>query len=216
MEDTASSMRDEQLVNLRVKQLALAKILVKIHGREAFLLVKGHTHLGHAYLEYKCYDQAYDHLKIALERNREPNSSADPDKYRLYILKLLTHSCLESHRVKESILYLEEAENICKENEHKTGTVGKEYAQVLAFKGDYFSAIEKYEEAIGCYEDMGKIYQAMEGENSEGCANSVKQIVKIYDQIGDYEQALENLEDCICLFRCSYTTDEVKITNLIN
>ena len=65
-DDSAKAKKDQQLVNIRVRQLSLAKILVKIHGRDPQLLVKGHTHLGHSYLEYKCYDQAYDHLRNTL------------------------------------------------------------------------------------------------------------------------------------------------------
>jgi hypothetical protein len=56
---------EEELVNIRLRQLGLAKLLVKIHGRDAQILIKSNTHVGHAYLEYKCYEQSYNHLMQA-------------------------------------------------------------------------------------------------------------------------------------------------------
>ena len=40
--EQASNKKEEQLVNIRVEQLALAKILVKLHGRPLTYLVKSH------------------------------------------------------------------------------------------------------------------------------------------------------------------------------
>jgi len=50
-------------------QLALAKVLVFTHGASQFKLVEAHTKLGVAYLNYKCYEQAIDHLTMALKKN---------------------------------------------------------------------------------------------------------------------------------------------------
>lgn len=152
-------------------------------------------------MEYKCYDQSYDHLKTALERNKEFTNDSGAEQYQLYILKLLAQTCLESHRIKESLLYLEEAEEICKENED-FGNDGKDYAQILAFKGDYYYMNEKYGEAIDCFEKVWEIYEKLDGKDSEGCANSLKQIAKIYDSMGNVESALQCLEECIGTFFC--------------
>ena len=128
--------------------------MVKIHGRDPRLLVKGHTHLGHAYLDCKFHDQAYDHLKMALERNRDFSKTEQGESYQLYILKLLSRVCLESHRFKEANEYLKEAEEICLENEEVYGNLSKDYAIVKEFKGDYYLRIEDYDEAIKCYDEV--------------------------------------------------------------
>ena len=41
-DELALDKREDQLVNIRVKQLALAKILVKLHGRPLTYIVKSH------------------------------------------------------------------------------------------------------------------------------------------------------------------------------
>lgn len=118
------------------------------------MLVKGHTHLGHSYLDYKCHDQSYDHLRMALERNREYIQTEQGESYQLYILKLLSRVCLESHRFKEANEYLKGAEEICLENEEEYGRYSKDYAIIKEFKGDYYVRVENNEEAIKCYEEV--------------------------------------------------------------
>jgi hypothetical protein len=49
--------------------LALAKILVFTHGKDQSYLIKAHFSLGEAYLNFKCNEQAIDHLTIALKKN---------------------------------------------------------------------------------------------------------------------------------------------------
>jgi tetratricopeptide (TPR) repeat protein len=120
------------------------------------MLVKSHTHLGHAYLDYKCLDQSYDHLRMGLERNRDYSQTEEGLKYQLYILKLLARVCLDSHRFKESNDYLKEAEEICLDNEEEFGRFGKDYAIVKEFKGDYYVRVEEYDEAVKCYEEVNE------------------------------------------------------------
>ena len=125
LEDMTKGKNEEQILNIRMHQLALAKviifkflnnkskikkkkkknlkILVFTHGKDQFVLIKAHTNLGfllkivkivnqiisfrEAYLNYKCNEQAIDHLTIALKKNgklfKENNS------YHTHILTLL-------------------------------------------------------------------------------------------------------------------------------
>lgn len=69
LDDYVKGKNEEQILNIRMHQLALAKILVFTHGKSHFRLVKAHTNLGEAYLNYKCHEQAIDHLTIALKKN---------------------------------------------------------------------------------------------------------------------------------------------------
>jgi len=83
----AREKKGDELVKIRVKQLAIAKLLVRVHSRSPQMLVKAHTHLAHAYLEHKCYDQAYEHLKMAYERNNDWKLNKGGEEYHLYILR---------------------------------------------------------------------------------------------------------------------------------
>lgn len=63
------------------------KILVYTHGKSEFRLVVAHHHLGRAYLNYKCYEQAIDHLTMALKKN---SKLGDIKETKLYHSILLT------------------------------------------------------------------------------------------------------------------------------
>lgn len=56
-------------IQVRIEQLAVCKILVNIHRKDLFILVKAYTQLGEAYLNNRYYEQALDHLTTALKLN---------------------------------------------------------------------------------------------------------------------------------------------------
>lgn len=56
LDEYAKDKNEEQTLNIRMHQLALAKILVFTHGKGQFKLVKAHTNIGEAYLNYKCFE----------------------------------------------------------------------------------------------------------------------------------------------------------------
>jgi hypothetical protein len=59
----------EDLVNIKIQELALNKLLVLNYGKSDFRLVVAHYHLGEAYLGYDCLEQAIEHITIALHKN---------------------------------------------------------------------------------------------------------------------------------------------------
>jgi len=80
------------------------KILVFTHGKNQFVLIKAHTNLGlkliiyhktnfkfrEAYLNYKCNEQAIDHLTIALKKNGKLfKENKESTSYHTHILTLL-------------------------------------------------------------------------------------------------------------------------------
>jgi len=48
----------EELVNIKIQELALNKLLVLNYSKSDFRLVIAHYHLGEAYLAYDCVEQA--------------------------------------------------------------------------------------------------------------------------------------------------------------
>ena len=71
-------------------ELALSKILVFTHGKSDFRLVKAHYHIGEAYLNYKCYEQAIDHLTVALKKNSKLTEIKETKVYHSYMLTTLS------------------------------------------------------------------------------------------------------------------------------
>lgn len=82
--------------------LAFTQILVFTHGKSQFRLVLAHCHIGEAYLNYKCYEQAIDHITIALKKNSKLFdikgirwSHLDTKMYHAHILTVLARCYYE-------------------------------------------------------------------------------------------------------------------------
>lgn len=64
--------------------------MVFTHGKNQFILIRAHTDLGEAYLNYKCNEQAIDHLTIALKKNGKLfKEIKESPSYHSHILTLL-------------------------------------------------------------------------------------------------------------------------------
>jgi tetratricopeptide (TPR) repeat protein len=64
----AISKSGEELVNIKIQELALSKLLVLNYGKSDFRLVLAHYHLGEAYLGFDCLEQAIEHVSLALHK----------------------------------------------------------------------------------------------------------------------------------------------------
>jgi tetratricopeptide (TPR) repeat protein len=195
---------------MRVKQISLAKILVKLHGRPALILVSSHIKLGSAYLDYKCLDQAYDHLKLgyeknkefksnlAYERNRDKEMNQSAEENQMWVLQLLAQTCLQTHKLREALSYIEQACELCETSQpqSKFNKKSSHYAVLCEFKGDYYYLNDKLDQAMMCFEDAFMIYSEL-NQRHEGAANALRQIAKIYEVQGKYDVALESLGECI-------------------
>ena len=129
------------------------QILVRIHGGDQNLLVRGHADLGQAYNNFKCYDQAYEHLSIALKKNEPDLETERGQEYQLFILKLLSINRLHQGKPDEALFYIEEAENICLSNQGSP-LAAKDLAEVKRYHGEYFTAKGLYADAIECYQEV--------------------------------------------------------------
>jgi tetratricopeptide (TPR) repeat protein len=52
--------------------------------------VVAHHHMGKAYLDYKCYEQAIDHLTLALKKNSKLTELKDSKLYHSMLLTTLS------------------------------------------------------------------------------------------------------------------------------
>lgn len=67
----ASGKNGEELVNIKIQELALNKLLVLNYGKSDFRLVIAHYHLGEAYFNYECLEQAIEHITLAIHKNEK-------------------------------------------------------------------------------------------------------------------------------------------------
>jgi len=75
--------------------------------------VQAHTHLGEAYLNYKCYEQAIDHLTMALKKNGKLFNEIKQSKmYHAHILTLLGKCYLEIGSHEDALELLNKATDI--------------------------------------------------------------------------------------------------------
>jgi tetratricopeptide (TPR) repeat protein len=101
-------MEKEEVVEIRVKQLSLAKVMVNIHKKSSFLLVTAHSQLGEAYINTQCFEQALEHLTIALKYNGEIlNQVSETKDYHIHLLTMLGRCYLEAGSPKESLNLLQ-------------------------------------------------------------------------------------------------------------
>jgi len=172
--------------------------------------VGSHIKLGSAYLDYKCLDQAYEHLKVGYEKNKEFKSNLAYERNRdkamnhaveenqMWVLQLLSQTCLQTNKLREALSYIEEACELCEntQNTEKFGPKSSHYAILCEFKGDYYYLNDKLDQAMLCFEDAFIIYSEL-NQRHEGAANALRQMAKIYEVQGKYDVALESLGECI-------------------
>lgn len=79
-----------------------------------------HTHIGEAYINYKCYEQAIDHLTIALKKNKKlfeiKGKHFDTKTYHAQILTSLGKCYFEVGSYNEALDELQKA------REYQTGS----------------------------------------------------------------------------------------------
>lgn len=104
---------------MRMNELALNKvlhlsiqILVYTHGKSEFRLVAAHHHIGRAYLNYKCYEQAIDHLTLALKKNSKINNISNSKLYHSMVLTTLSRCYYEIASYEDALEVLTRAEDI--------------------------------------------------------------------------------------------------------
>ena len=90
LDEFAMSQDANGVIQVRIQQLALCKLLVNIHKKDLFILVTAYTKLGEAYLKNRYFEQALDHLTTALKLNGNLFTKIEVTKqYHSHILTLL-------------------------------------------------------------------------------------------------------------------------------
>jgi len=201
LDHAAPGKSGDDLIKVRSSQLAAAKILVNIHERDPQLLIKAHIDLGEAYLMFKCYESAFDHLTIAYSRNIILRDNENFPTDQLRITKLLSKACLDSHRFERTIDYINESEELC-ENNGNLGQAGGDYAEVLTGKARFHYMQHELHIAYDIYLKVWEMYNEMNnGPACDGCVEAWIEIIKIDQETQQFDVAAENIQECIDVFK---------------
>jgi tetratricopeptide (TPR) repeat protein len=71
-----------------------------------------HHHIGKAYLNYKCYEQAIDHLTLALKKNSKLTDIKETKIYHSYVLTTLSKCYYEIASYEDALEVLNRAEDM--------------------------------------------------------------------------------------------------------
>lgn len=145
--DREESGDKEGVIQVRIHQLALCKVLVTVHNRNNFILVQAHTNLGECYLNYEYYEQALEHLTVALKLNGTLFSTFEETKqYHTHILTLLGRCYLEAGGIEDAIGLLEKAikmnHAIVGEDHLSNCTIFQAMSKAYVKKKDYTKALD--------------------------------------------------------------------------
>lgn len=133
-------------IQVRIEQLAICKILVNIHRKDLFILVKAYTQLGDAYLNNRYYEQALDHLTTALKLNGSLFQKVEETKkFHSQILTLLGKCYMEAGNYKDALSLLEKS---LKMNMEVLGGDHMSNAQIFTVVSNVYSRQKDFEKAI--------------------------------------------------------------------
>jgi tetratricopeptide (TPR) repeat protein len=90
----------EDIVNMRIKHLAYAKLLCNVYNKDIIYLIKAHTQLGIGYLDIGYFEQAQEHLLQAFKLNDNINEDLNilSKEYQIKILINLAKCYLENNK----------------------------------------------------------------------------------------------------------------------
>lgn len=186
---------DEEALTIRMHELALSKILVFTHGKSDFKLVQSHHHIGEAYLNYKCYEQAIDHLTVALKKNSKLTEIKETKLYHSYMLTTLSRCYFEIASYEDALEVLNRAEDIqkgCTSSESYIDNI-----ETLQLISKCYLKLKNYKEALKYIDSTLELIAKIHGENSKefAVANVLKS--KIYSEEGNLVQGIEELKQSI-------------------
>jgi len=101
----------EDIVEMRIKQLAFSKILYNVYGKDIMYLIKAYTLLGVAYIDINYFEQAQEHLLSAFKliENLNDDMSISSKEFQIKILINLAKCYLENGRTEPAISICEKS-----------------------------------------------------------------------------------------------------------
>lgn len=206
MEDYVESQSPEDVIQVRVQQFSIAKILVNVHKLSPFVVVKSTTNLGYftlipseAYLNANYYQQAFEHLSNALKLNSTFIAKNEEAKeYHTHILTLLGRCYMEGGNIDDALELLEKSLHM---NKSILGEDDYSNCSILTIIAQVYLKKKMYEEAIQQLTTVWEMSEAKFGLKSEQSAAALVELANAYDKKGDYKEAAEHQRKALGVYR---------------
>ncbi|OMJ68174.1 hypothetical protein SteCoe_34450 [Stentor coeruleus] len=181
----------EGVIQVRIHQLALCKVLVNVHNRSPFILVQAHTNLGESYLSKEYYEQALDHLTSALKLNGNLfNSVQEAKPFHTHILTLLGKCYMEAGNIEDASNLLEKA---LKMNKSLLGDDNLSHAPILTALSKVQTKQKAYAKALDSMTSVWELYEGHYGMKHEAMIEVYAEMAEIYHQQNDVNNSIDIL-----------------------
>lgn len=190
LNEYVNEVQGEQIIQVRVQQLALWKVLVNIHRKSLFILVKAYWSLGEAYLSQKYYEQALDHLTNALKLNGTLFSQLeDTKKFHAYILTLLGKWYMEAGSLSDALGLLEKS---LKMNKTVLGEDDISNASIYSTISKVYLKKKEYDKALTQLSKVWELTESKFGKESLEIAQVYLDLAQVYYKKKELEDAINN------------------------
>ncbi|CAG9333511.1 unnamed protein product [Blepharisma stoltei] len=179
----------EGVIQVRIHQLALCKVLANVHNRHKSILVEAHTNLGESYLNNQYFEQALEHLTTALSHNgRLVNEDEGSKPYHTHILTLLGKCYLEAGGIDDSLSLLEKA---LKMNKAMVGEDNLSNSQIYSTLAQVWSKKKNHAKALDCLTTVWELHEKHYGMKHESLTQIYIDMAKVYKKQGDLNNAID-------------------------
>jgi len=212
LDEYANDQPIDKVVQARVQQLAITKVLVKIHGRHKSLLVKAHCDLGESYLLKEFFEQALFHFSLAKEINSGLFAEYDDSKqFHPFILMMIGKCHVEQQKYGDAIEHLEKALQMNEQQISKDHVSNVNIITDLAFayskKSNHQKALTLYTRAIG-------IVEKSLGPQSETLASLCLDVAKTQEALNNYGEAVKFQQKALDILKTMESTDGIVLANI--
>ena len=196
----------ENIINLRIRQLAYAKILCNTFNKDIAYLIKAYAQLGTSYMDIEYYEQAQEHLLNAfkLNDNLTEENSINMKEYQIQILINLSRCYLENDKINPA---LQISERSLKMNQ---SIFGKDHISNC----NIYSVIAKANSKLGNYsvaiENLKEIHAlfSMNPENKQS-----EMMARLYMEMADNYDKWNMINDSIDYYSKAYSIWEILLNN---
>lgn len=194
LEETIKDKQADQAIDIRIKQLAYAKLLVNVYEKDLSYLINALTNLGITYLENKYFEQAQEHLLGAFKLNESLGENENEEQGRkmkelqIIILINLAKTYLELKKIAPS---LNISERCLKMNQALNGEDHVSNTEIYNILARGNAILENFKAAEGYFSKIFDLYEKTYGFDSDKCAQTCIDLAQIYELNNNLNDAAE-------------------------
>ena len=101
LEEKCKSCNGEEIVEIRIRQLAYCKILCNVYEKDIIHMIKAYTNLAISYLDINYFEQAQEHIlkSLQLYENINDDLGIATKEYQIKILIILAKCYMENNKL---------------------------------------------------------------------------------------------------------------------